>query len=96
MDIPLFSLQTETIGLLLSDDKGYGIWDKLAWGYSYDTAALIQGRKGDEDQPQPLYNQVIGRIKVAVNNDPDNLIVDCMEETYEFILDHQIREMIRI
>ena len=60
MDIPLFSLQPATIGLLLSDDKGDGIWDKLSWGDRYGTAALLQGRKGEEAQPPPLYDPVLG------------------------------------
>ena len=30
-----------------------------------------------------------------MNDDPENLIVDGMEETYDFILDHHIRELIR-
>ena len=29
-DIPLFYLQLVTIGLLLSDDRGDGIWEKLS------------------------------------------------------------------
>ena len=32
MDIPLFSLHLVTIGLLLSYDKGDGIWGKIHWG----------------------------------------------------------------
>ena len=62
----------------------------------YGTAALLQGRKGEEAQPPPLYDPVLGRIKVAVNDKPENLIVKVMEETYDFILAHQIREMIRL
>ena len=53
MDIPIFYLHPATIGLLLSDDKGYGIQDKLSWGYRYGTAASLQGRKGEEAQPPP-------------------------------------------
>ena len=78
MYIPLFSLQPATIGLLLLDDKGYGIRDKLSWGGRYRTADSLQGRKGGEAQPLPLYDPVLGRIEAAVNDDPENLIVDGM------------------
>ena len=47
-------------------------------------------------QPPPLYDPVLGRIEAAVNDDLDNLIVDGMEETYDFILAHNIRELIRL
>ena len=92
MDIPLFSLKPEKIGLLLWDDKVDGIWYKISWGDRYGTAASLQDRKGEEAQPTTLYEPVLGRIEAAVNYDPHNLIVDGMEETYEFILAHQIRE----
>ena len=88
MDIPLFTLQPAAIGLLLSDDKGDGIWDKLSWGDRYGTAASLQGRKGEGAQPPYIYDPVIGRIEEAVNDDPENFIVDGMEETYDFILAH--------
>ena len=60
------------------------------------TAALLNVRKGGEAQPPPLYDPVLGRIEAAVNDDPDNLIVDGIEETYDFILAHQIREFISL
>ena len=41
MEIPLFLLQPETIGLLLSDDKGDGIWGKLSWGGMYRIEAFL-------------------------------------------------------
>ena len=72
--------------MILSYDKGYGIRDKLSWGGGYGTAASLQGRKGEKVQPPPLYDLVLGRIELAVNDDPENLIVDGMEETYDFIL----------
>ena len=37
---------------------------------------------------------MLGRIEAAVNDDPENLIVYIMEDTYEFILAHHIRELI--
>ena len=43
------------------------------------TAAYLQGRKREEAQLPPLYDPVIGRIEVAVNYDPENLIVDGLE-----------------
>ena len=46
IDIPLFPLQRAIIGLLLSDNEGDGIWDKLSWKDRYRPAALIQGKKG--------------------------------------------------
>ena len=92
--IPLFSLQPGTIALLLSDDKGYGIWEKISWGDRCGTADLLQGRKGWEDQPPPLYDPVLGRIEATVNDDQDNLIVDGIEETCDLILSHQIRGLI--
>ena len=92
--IPLFSLQPGTIALLLSDDKGYGIWEKNSWGDRCGTADLLQGRKGWEDQPPPLYDPVLGRIEATVNDDQDNLIVDGIEETCDLILSHQIRGLI--
>ena len=88
MEISLFSLQPATIGLLLADDKGDDIWDKLSWEVSYGTAALIQGIKGEETQPPPLYEPFLGRVEAAVNDDPENLIVDGMEDNYDFILAH--------
>ena len=96
MEIPLFYLQPETIGLILSDDKGDGIWDKVSWGDRYGTAALLQGIKGEETQPPPLYEPVLVRIEALVNDDPENLIEDGMEATQELILDHQIRELMRL
>ena len=41
MEIPLFLLQPATIGLLLSDDKGDGIWGKLSWGGMYRIEAFL-------------------------------------------------------
>ena len=79
------------IGLLLSDDKGDGIQDKISWGDRYGTSALLQGRKGEEAQNTPRYDPVIGQIEAAVNDDPENIIVDGMEDTYDFILAHHIR-----
>ena len=70
MDIPLFPLQPETIGLLLSDDKVDGIRDKLSWGYRYGTAASLQGRKWEDTQPPPIYDPLLGHIEAAVNDDP--------------------------
>ena len=96
MEIPLFPLQPATIGLLLSYDKVDGIREKISSGDKYGTKALLQVRKGEGDQPPPLYEPVIGRIETAVNHDTENLIVDGMEETYYFILDHQIREFISL
>ena len=96
MEIPLFYLQPAKIGLLLSDDKVDGIRYKISWVGRYGTAALLLGRKGEEAQYPPLYDPVLGRIEVAVNDDPDNLIVDGMEKTYDFILAHQIRELTRL
>ena len=87
----MFFLLTATIGLLLSDDKGDGIWVKLSWEYRYGTEVLLQGRKVEEAQPPPLYDPVLGRIEATVNDDPKNLIVDSMEETYDLILSHYIR-----
>ena len=95
MEIPLFPLQPTKIGLILSDDKGDGIRGKFSLGDRYGTAALIQGIKGEETQPPPLYDPLLGWIEAVVNDDPENLIVDCMEETYDFILARQIRELIR-
>ena len=46
MDIPLFSLQPDKIGLLLSDDKVDGIRDKLSWGDRYGTEDSLQVIKG--------------------------------------------------
>ena len=82
--------------MLLLDDKRYGIRDKLSWGERYGTADSTQGRKGEEAQPPTLYDPVLGRIEAAVNDDPDKLISYGMEETYDFILAHQIRELIRL
>ena len=96
MEIPLFPLQPATIGLLMSDDKGYGIRYTLSWGYRYGTADFLQGRKGEEDQPPSLYDPVLGRIEASVNYAPDKLIVDGMDETYDFILDQHTRELIHI
>ena len=96
MDIQFISLQPATIGLILSDDNGEVIQDKILWGDRYGTAASLQGRKGGETQPPPLYDPVLNRIETALNYDPENLIVDGMEETYDFILDHQIREFMHI
>ena len=31
-----------------------------------------------------------------MNDEPENLIVDVMEENYDFILEHHIRELIHI
>ena len=84
------------MGLLLSYDKGYGIREFFSWGDRYGTSASLQGRKGEEAQPPPLHDPVLGRIKEAVNDDPDNFILDSMEENYDFILAHQIRELIHI
>ena len=39
---------------------------------------------------------MLGRIEALVNYDPDNLIVDSMEDTYDFILAHHIRYLIRL
>ena len=96
MDIPLFYLQPATIGLIMSDYKGDGIQDKMSCGNRYGTSDSIQGRNADQAQLPHLYDPVIGRIEAAVNDDPENLIVDGMEETYDFILAHQIRELIRL
>ena len=70
MDIPLFLLQPVIIGLILLDDKGDGIQDKISWGGSYGTADSIQERKGEEAQPPPIYDPVLGRIEAAVHHDP--------------------------
>ena len=70
MDNPLFSLQPATIGLLLSDDKGYGIQDKLSWGYRYGTAASLQGIKWEDTKPPPIFDPLLGQIEAAVNDDP--------------------------
>ena len=78
MEIPLFPLQLATIGLLLSYDKRDGIQDFFSWGDRYGTAYSLQGRKGKEAQPLPIYGPVLGRIEAAVNDDPENLIVDGM------------------
>ena len=94
MDIPLFSLQPEKNGLLLSDDKVDGIGVKLSWGERYGTAASLQDRKEEVAQPPHLYDPVLGRIEATVNDDPKNLIVDVMEENYYFFLAHHIRELI--
>ena len=94
MDIPLFYLQTVIIGLLLSDDKGYGIWDKISCADRYGTADFLQGIKVEEAQLPPLYDPELGRIEAAVIYDSDKLIVDGMEEHYDFIPAHQIRELI--
>ena len=96
MDIPLFSLQPTSMGLLLSYDKGYGIREFFSWGDRYGTAASLQGRKGEEAQPPHLYGPVLVRIEAAVNDDPWNLILDVKEETYDFTLAHQNREFIRL
>ena len=96
MDIPLFPLQPAKIGLLMLDDKGDGIWDKLSWGDRYGIAALLQVRKGEEVQHPPLYDPVLGRIEVAVHDDPKDLIVDGMEATYGLFLAHHIRELMRL
>ena len=39
---------------------------------------------------------MLGRIGAEVNDDPEKLIVDGMEETYDFILAHHIRELMRL
>ena len=39
---------------------------------------------------------MIGRIEAAVNDDPEKLIVDGMEENCDFILSHHIRELISL
>ena len=70
MDIPLFSIQPETIGLLLSDDKVDGIRGKISWGNSYGTSTLLQDIKGEENQPPPIYEPLLDRIEAAVHDDP--------------------------
>ena len=65
---------------------GVQVWD----------SSFVQGRKGEEAKPPPLYDPVLGRIKTAVNDNPGNLIVDGIEETYDFILSHHIRELIHL
>ena len=70
MEIPLFTLQPAIIGLLLSDDKGDGIQEKLSLGDRYGTAAFLQVRKGEEAQPPPLYEPVLGQIEVEMNDYP--------------------------
>ena len=47
MDIPLLSLQPATNDLLLSYDKGDGIWEKLSWGGEYGRSYSLQGIKGE-------------------------------------------------
>ena len=69
---------------------------KISWGDRYGTAALLQGIKGGETQPPPLYEPVLVRIEEALNDDPENLVVDGIEATYDLILDHHIRELIRL
>ena len=96
MEIPLFSLQPTKIGLLLSDDKRGFIWDKISWEDRYGTAALLKCRKGEETKPTTLYDPVLVRIEESVYDDPYNFIVEGMEETYDFILTHQIRELISL
>ena len=59
MDIPLFSLYPVTIGFLLSYDKGDVIGDKIYWGDRYGTADLLQGRKGEDTLPPPIYDLVL-------------------------------------
>ena len=70
MNIPLFPLQPEKIGLLLSNDKGDSIWDQLSWRYRYGTEDFIQGRKAEEAQPPPIYDPMLGQIEAAVNDEP--------------------------
>ena len=55
------------------------------------TVALLQVIKGEEAQPPPLYDPLLGRIEAAVNDEPKNLAVDGMMDTYDFILAQQIR-----
>ena len=78
MYITSLLLQPVIIGLLLSNDKVDGIWDKISWEDRYGTAASLQGSIGDEAQPPPLYDPVLVRIEAAVNDDPEKLIVDYM------------------
>ena len=63
-------------------------------GDRYGTADSLQGRKGEEAQTPPLYEPLIGRIEAAVNYDQENLILDVMEETYDFILAQHFRELV--
>ena len=57
---------------------------------------MLQVRKGEEAQPPPPYDPVLGRIEAAMNYDQENLIVYGMEDTYDFIMDHHIRELMRL
>ena len=59
-------------------------------------SSFVPIRKVEEAQPPPLYEPVLGQIEVGVNDDPENLIVHGMVETYDLILAHQIREFIRL
>ena len=57
-------------------------------------SSITPKKKEEGGQPPPLYDRLLVRIEAAVSDDPQNLIVDDMEETYDFILSHQIRELI--
>ena len=58
MGIPLFPLQLETIGLLLSDDKVDGIWEKLSWGDRYGTSYLLQANLISHTCPPIIFSRI--------------------------------------
>ena len=52
--------------------------------------------KAEKGRRPKIHLDMTGQIEAAVNDDPENFIVDGMEDNYAFILSHQIRELIRL
>jgi hypothetical protein len=90
---PLWSLQPATADL---DDRGGGA---ASWGERRGTAASLQDPSGDardpSSSPPPLFDPIMGSLEDAVNADLSGLVVDGVEESYDWILSSQIRMLLQ-
>jgi len=83
---PLWSLQPATANL--DEDVG-----AQCWGEREGTALSLQHPTAASASP-PLYDPVMGAIEDAVNADLESLVVDNVEDTYDWILSAQVGRLL--
>jgi hypothetical protein len=72
--------------------------DVESWGQSHGTVNALHGTGGKEDQQPTLYDSVLGKLEADVNTlrGMSRFLTDKDEESYDWILMHQLRVIVSV
>ena len=65
-----------------------------SWGEEHGSVSSLQGTSVGKDAPPPLFDAALHRIECHVNQDLDKFVHQDLETTYDWILIHQLADIV--